>query len=88
MYNIHVQKMSVINVKYRTRAIITRGLYIFTPFFTTVFIVKRLVLQTIYVLNKEILQFFGQKCGVYDQVVSTQERVIMARVRYILSILL
>ena len=31
----------------------------FTPFFTVVYIVERLVLQTIYVLKKEILQFFG-----------------------------
>ena len=29
---------------------------IFTPFFTAVYIQKRLILQTIYVLNKEILQ--------------------------------
>ena len=37
---------------YRMRAIISRGLYIFGPFFTTAHIVERLVLQTIYVLNK------------------------------------
>ena len=43
------------------RAIITRGLYIFTPFLTAVYIVERLVLQTIYVLNKEIFQFLGLK---------------------------
>ena len=43
-------------VTYCTRAIITRGLYIFTPFFTAVYIVERLVLRTIYVLNKKILQ--------------------------------
>ena len=36
---------------YGTRAIITRGMYIFTPFFTAVYIVERLVLQTIYVLK-------------------------------------
>ena len=40
---------------YRTRAIITRGLYIFTPFFSAVYNRDRLILQTIYVLNKEIL---------------------------------
>ena len=33
-----------------------RGLQIFTPFFTAVYILERLLLQTIYVLNKEILQ--------------------------------
>ena len=41
---------------YRKHAIVNRGLYIFTPFFTAVYIVERLVLQTIYILNKEILQ--------------------------------
>ena len=53
---------------YRTRVIITRGLYIFSLFFTTVYIVnvERLVLQTIYVLNKEILQFLGLKSAVYN----------------------
>ena len=38
--------------------------YFFTPFFTavyTVYTVKRLVLKTIYVLNREILQFLGLK---------------------------
>ena len=43
-----------------------------------VYIVERLVLQTIYVLNKEILQFLELKSVVYNQ-----ERVIMARVQYI-----
>ena len=37
----------------------------------------RLILQTIYVLNKEILQFLGLKATAYNQ-----ERVIMARVQY------
>jgi hypothetical protein len=32
----------------------TGGLYIFYPISTAVYIVERLVLQTIYVLNKEI----------------------------------
>ena len=41
---------------YRTWAITSRGFYIFTPFFTAVYIVERLILQTIYVLNKEILE--------------------------------
>ena len=38
---------------YRTRAIITRGLYIFTPFFSAVYNQEQLILQTIYVQNKE-----------------------------------
>ena len=39
---------------YRTRAIISRGLYIFTPFFSAVYNQELLILQTIYVLNKEM----------------------------------
>ena len=31
-----------------------------TPFFTTIYIVDRLVLQTIYLVKKEILQYLGQ----------------------------
>ena len=38
---------------YRTRAIKTRSLYIFYPFFSAVYNQERLILQTIYVLNKE-----------------------------------
>ena len=48
-------------------AIITRALYIFNPFFTAIYIVEWSVLQTIYVLNKEILQFQGLKSMVYNQ---------------------
>ena len=36
------------------------------PFFTAVYIVERLELQTICVLNEEILQFLGQKSAVYN----------------------
>ena len=39
---------------YRTRGIISRGLYIFTPFFTAVYNYEWLILETIYVVNKEI----------------------------------
>ena len=46
-----------------------------------VYIVERLVLQTIYVLNKKILQFWGLKSAVYNQ-----ERVIMEPVRYLRSV--
>ena len=59
------------------RAIITRGLYIFYPIFTVAYIAKRLVLQTIYVVNKEILQFLGLKSTVYNQ-----KRVVIWRVQY------
>ena len=37
-----------------------------TPFFTAVYIVERLVLQTIYVLNKKILSLLGLKSVVYN----------------------
>ena len=33
--------------------------------FTAVYNQERLILQTIYVVNKEILQFLGLKCAVY-----------------------
>ena len=49
------------NFNYRTRAIITRSLYFFTPFFTAVFIVERLLLQTAYVLNNGNSSFFESK---------------------------
>ena len=38
----------------------------FTPFFTEVCIVKRLILQTIYVINKKILQILSLKSAVYN----------------------
>ena len=50
----------------RTLAIIARGLYIFYPIFTAVYILERLVLQTIYVLKKKILQFSGLKFAAYN----------------------
>ena len=39
-------------IKYRARTIISRDLYIFTPSFTAVYNQERLILQTIYLLNK------------------------------------
>ena len=47
-----------------------RGLYIFDPIFHFGLyfdIVERLILQTIYVINKEILQFLGLKSAVHNQ---------------------
>ena len=38
----------------------------FTLFFTSAYIVERLVLKTIYMPNKEILQFLGLKSAVYN----------------------
>ena len=57
------------------RAIITRGLYFFTPFFTAVYNQERLILQTTYVLKGGNS---SKNAAVYNQ-----ERVIMERVRYI-----
>ena len=44
---------------YHTRAIISRGLYIFTLSFNAVYIVEWLILQTIYVLKTENFQFLN-----------------------------
>ena len=64
------------------RAIITRGLYFFTPFSTAVYIQKRLILQTVYVLKQG--NSSKKIRGLYSRAVSNQERVIMARVRYLI----
>jgi hypothetical protein len=55
----------------------------FTPFFTAVYIVERLVSQTIYVSTKQgNTSIFEPKiCGLKLRAVSNQERVVMARVR-------
>ena len=42
--------------------------YIFLPpFLTMVYNQERLILETIYVVNKEILQFLGPKYAGYDR---------------------
>ena len=38
------------------RAIMNRGFYIFTPFFTAIYNQERLILETICVVNKKLLQ--------------------------------
>jgi hypothetical protein len=55
-------------IRYCTRAIISRGLpYIFNPIFHCgLYCRAELVLQTIYVLNKEILQFLNLKSAAYN----------------------
>ena len=64
---------------YRTRAITTRGLYIFNLIF---FHKPRFILQTIYVLKNENSSFLKPKIrGLYTRVVTDQERAIMVRVR-------
>jgi hypothetical protein len=63
--------------RYRTRAIISLGLYIFTPLFTAAYIVERLVLQTILQCTKQgNSSIFSLKSMVFNQ-----EWIIMARVR-------
>ena len=54
-------------IDYPTRAIISFVLYNFYPFFTAIYIVEWLVLRTIYVENKQILQFLRLKSSVYNQ---------------------
>ena len=65
-----IEKYSKIN--YRTRAIITRGLYIFYPIFHCGLYCRAVSVTEIYALNKEILQFLGLKSVVYNQ-----ERLIL-----------
>ena len=50
---------------YRTRAIISRGLYIFYPIFHYG-LHCRVLLQTIDILKKEIFQFLDLKSAIYD----------------------
>ena len=58
---------------YRTRAIITRGLYTFYPLFKA----QKRFFKGLFFLNS------GLMYGKYLRAVSNQERVTMARVRYI-----
>ena len=46
---------------------IVPGLYILPSFFTAVYIVERLILQTIFVIQKEILQFLALYPRIYNQ---------------------
>ena len=40
---------------YRTRAIITRGLYFFTPIFTAVYILEQFILQSSWYIQENFL---------------------------------
>ena len=80
-----LSKNVTVSNKYRTRAIITRGLYLFYPIFTAVYIVEQLVLQPIYILNKEILQLLGLKSTVFNQVrFQIKIGIIMGCVQFIM----
>ena len=59
--------------KYRTRAIISRGLFIFYPIFKDHFFVFKEVFY-----ENSVLMY-----GLYSWAASNQERLMMARVRYI-----
>jgi hypothetical protein len=63
-------KTAVTN-KYRTRAIISRGLYIFYPIFKDHFVVFKEFFKENYVLMY----------GLYSRAACNQERLMMARVR-------
>ena len=58
MFHFSVILIELHIISYSLRAIIGHGLYIFNPFFTAIYNQEWLLLQTIYVLNKEILQRF------------------------------
>ena len=62
--------------KYHTSVII-----FFTPIFDVVYNQERVILQTIHVLYKEILQFLGSEiCNLWLRAVSNQKRIIMASI--------
>ena len=60
---------------YRTRAIITRGLYSFYPLFES----QKRFFKEVFSENSVLMY------GYYSRAVSDQERVIMACVRYIVK---
>ena len=71
---------------YRTRAIINRGLYIFTPFFIAVLYCRVVSITDNVSTKQENSSIFGPKIrGLSLPAVSNQERVIMAHVGYILE---
>ena len=63
-YGIRVNQM-IFSLRYRMHAIISRSLYIFTQFFTAVYIVEQLV-NTDNFFTK-ILQFLGLEPAVYNR---------------------
>ena len=60
---------------YRMRAIISRGLYIFYPIFKDHFFVFKEVFS-----ENSVLMY-----GLYSRAACNQERVIMARIRYLIK---
>ena len=66
------KKNEWVESNYRTRAIITRGLYIFYPLFEDHFFVFKEGFS-----ENSVLMY-----GLYSRAASNQERLMMARVRY------
>ena len=76
LYSVGKSKLyitSTIEIDYRTRAIISRGLYIFYPIFKDIFFVFKEVFS-----ENSVLMY-----GLYSRAACNQERLMMARVRYI-----
>ena len=71
--NICSYKESRPKSRYRTRAIISRGLYIFYPIFKDHF----------FVFKEVFSENFVFMYGLYSRAASNQERLMMARVRYL-----
>ena len=72
LYSLFIEQMKAKNnITYRTRAIISRGLYIFYPIFKDQFFVFKEVFSEIFVLMY----------GLYSRAACNQERLMMARVR-------
>jgi hypothetical protein len=61
----------------------TCGLYISTPFFDMVYIVEQLLIDSLGTKQGNSSMFEPKIHGLYSTAVSNQERVIMARVKYI-----
>ena len=75
-------KLSLVHFIYRTRAIITRGLY----FFYDLFIWSEVyITDNLWTKNGNSSFFKPKICGLYTRAVTDRERVIMARVRYLVS---
>ena len=74
--NVLLSILTLLNkINYRTRAIISRGLYIFYPIFKDHFFVFKEVFS-----ENSVLMY-----GLYSRAACNQERLMMARVRYVVS---
>ena len=77
-----------LELMYRTRANITRGLYIFYPIFHCgLYWRMDYKSDNLCAKNKNSSFFKPKICGLYTRAVTDQERVIVVRVRYVVSAL-